>query len=217
MVLHHRPRSVLWPLSTGFSKDTQCDQPKRFISQCAFPAPDPSPLLFKAIKQTAVDYTLHSKPWAGHLVKGRHSIDKVHDLKELRTWWGNRKSSIHHTHSLNWHLLDIYYITVTNEHAQASKISRTQLSPQSRAEDKSNTQKALCNVVRPKERYVHLKLQKKEVGYHEWHGKVTSTTNNYTSYLKVEGIRCLTKCLPVCHVLSPLVDYTRATHHERAP
>lgn len=97
MVLHHRPRSVLWPLSTGFSKDTQCDQPKRFISQCAFPAPDPSPLLFKAIKQTAVDYTLHSKPWAGHLVKGRHSIDKVHDLKELRTWWGNRKSSIHHT------------------------------------------------------------------------------------------------------------------------
>lgn len=119
-------------------------------------------------------------------------------------------------HSLNWHLLDIYYISVTNEHAEASNISRTQLSPQSRAEDESNTQKVLCSVVRPKERYVHLKPQKKEVGYHEWHGKVTYITNNYTSYLKEEGIRCLTKYPPVCHILTPLVDYTRE-HTMRGP
>lgn len=48
---------------------------------------------------------------------------------------------------------------------------QTQLSPQSRAWDKHNTQQVLRSVARPKARYVHLQLQEKGVGCQEWHGK----------------------------------------------
>lgn len=96
MVLQQRPTRAPCLLSAGFSKGTQCDQAKWLIPKCAFPALDPSPLLFKTIQQTAVDYTLHSKPWAEHLVKERNSTDTAHAPKELMTSWGNTESSIHH-------------------------------------------------------------------------------------------------------------------------
>lgn len=40
---HSAPR----PLSTRFSKDTDCEQAKQFTSKYAFPNPHPSPYLFK--------------------------------------------------------------------------------------------------------------------------------------------------------------------------
>lgn len=114
------------------------------------------------IQTAAVDRTLHSKPWAGHLVKERNSTDTVHAPTELRIWWGNTEPSTHRAFiplTFTERVLCISY-------RRTCRGFRTE---QGTAEP--TVQQALCSVVRLKERYLHLKLQEKGVGCQECHGK----------------------------------------------
>lgn len=86
-----------------------------------------------AIRRTAVNHTLRSKPWAGHPADGkkliRHSPCPQEMDKPVR-----KPGIITHPHSFN-----IYYKPGARGHAEASETCRTRLISQTRAEDKHVT------------------------------------------------------------------------------
>lgn len=159
---------------------TQCNQAEWFRSQCAFPAPDPPPLLVKAIQQTAVDDTLIQSLGLDTWWKEDTLLDMVHVSRN--SWPGEEIQNHPSTmHSFNWHLLNIYYTSVTDEHAEPSEMSRTQLrtqlSPQSRAEGKHNSQQALAVWLGQRRGMCPWSLERRGWVTRNGMARVTSTTN----------------------------------------
>lgn len=99
------------------------------------PCSGPISTSLPAIQQTAGDYVVHSKPWDGHPGGEKKLIRQVHVFQKRTTRWGNTGSSST-TYSFSWHLWKIYSRPGTEGHAEASETCRTQLTSQSRGEDK---------------------------------------------------------------------------------